>query len=321
MSARCRPTRSTSCADDEHEPEHPDDVEADDGEDVGLLVVVADDDVAGQVHHAGHHREARERGDARPTVRRAAAGSAPSGAAGVRRRRAPGASPARSSSSAIVRGSGRIARARMSPTTHIAAAANHGMTSVSSSRSLPGEQRTEDERARARRRRAHRRGRTRSRAPSRSGGYMSAAAVRASSTAPFIAPTPRKPRITSGALSSDAAERRQHAADRADDEAARDHGNAPEPVHQPSGRQRRERPGGEEDRRAEAEDRLDPGDEDERDRRHGDRELEHAGEQSRGRARAGPCYAGSGASSSRDRAIQPARPGTPAPRRGRDGEP
>ena len=30
--------------DDEHEPEHPDDVEADDGEDVGLLVVVPDDD-------------------------------------------------------------------------------------------------------------------------------------------------------------------------------------------------------------------------------------------------------------------------------------
>src|SRR4026209_2328491 len=45
--------------DDEHEPEHPDDVEADDGEDVGLLVVVPDDDVAAQVHNAGHHCQAR----------------------------------------------------------------------------------------------------------------------------------------------------------------------------------------------------------------------------------------------------------------------
>ena len=30
ISARWRPTRSMSCADDEDEPEHPDDVEADD---------------------------------------------------------------------------------------------------------------------------------------------------------------------------------------------------------------------------------------------------------------------------------------------------
>jgi hypothetical protein len=34
---------------------------ADDGEDVRLLVVVSDDDVAGQIHHAGHHREACDR--------------------------------------------------------------------------------------------------------------------------------------------------------------------------------------------------------------------------------------------------------------------
>ncbi len=49
--------------DDENEAEHPDDVHADDGEDVGLLVVVPDDDVAAQVHHAGHDRQARDRRD------------------------------------------------------------------------------------------------------------------------------------------------------------------------------------------------------------------------------------------------------------------
>ena len=63
MSERRRPTRSIELPDDEHEPEHPDDVQADHREDVGLLVLVADDDVAGQIHHAGHDREARQRRD------------------------------------------------------------------------------------------------------------------------------------------------------------------------------------------------------------------------------------------------------------------
>ena len=35
-------------ADDEDEPEHPDDVQADDGEHVRLRMVVADDDVSGR---------------------------------------------------------------------------------------------------------------------------------------------------------------------------------------------------------------------------------------------------------------------------------
>ena len=86
---------------------------------------------------------------------------------------------------------------------------------------------------------------------------MSAAAVRARRTPPFIAPTPMKPRITSGALSA-----RQPSAVSAQptapiDEAAGDDRNAAEAIHQASGRKRGERARREEDRRPEAEDRLD----------------------------------------------------------------
>ena len=105
---------------------------------------------------------------------------------------------------------------------------------------------------------------------------MSAAAVRASRTPPFIAPTPTKPRITSGALSAKAAEGRQRAADRSDDEGARDDRDATQSVHQPSRRESRQGAGRQEDRRPEPEDRLDARDEDERDRRHGNGQLEDA---------------------------------------------
>ena len=67
---------------------------------------------------------------------------------------------------------------------------------------LPGEERPEDERPeRGTEERAEEDVRDRPRL-ARLGGYMSATAVRARSTAPFIAPTPRKPRITSGAEST-----------------------------------------------------------------------------------------------------------------------
>ena len=39
---------------------------------VALRVVVADGDIAGEVHHAGHDREARDRGDHRGRDARAA---------------------------------------------------------------------------------------------------------------------------------------------------------------------------------------------------------------------------------------------------------
>ena len=54
-----------------------------------------------------------------------------------------------------------------------------------------------------------------------------------------------------------AAERGQRAADGTDDEPAGDHGHTADPVHQAPGREGRERSGGEEDRRPEAQDRLD----------------------------------------------------------------
>ncbi len=87
------------------------------------------------------------------------------------------------------------------PTTHIAAAANQGMTSVSSSRSFPAKSGRKTSGPSAAPKRAPKRTYEIARAFF-SSGYMSAAAVRAKSTAPFIAPTPTNPRITSGALST-----------------------------------------------------------------------------------------------------------------------
>ena len=236
-------------ADDEHEPVHPDDVEADDGEDVGLLVVVADDDVARQVHHARHHaRSSRPRRGRRP-ARPVGAGSV---RAAQRRPASTGApEPDRRawSSRAIVRGSGRMRARGSTPTTHIAAAANHGTTSVSSSRSFPAKSGRKTSGPSAAPKSAPKSTYEIARAL-RLSGYMSAAAVRARRTAPFIAPTPTKPRMTSGAESDDAAERGEHAADHPDHEPAGDHGDAAEAIHQAPGRERRERAGREEDRRA-----------------------------------------------------------------------
>ena len=89
----------------------------------------------------------------------------------------------------------------MSPTTHIAAAASHGTTSVSSSRSFPANSGRNTSGPSAAPNSAPKRTYEIARAL-RDSGYMSATAVRASSTAPFIPPTPRKPRITSGAESA-----------------------------------------------------------------------------------------------------------------------
>ena len=164
----------------------------------------------------------------------------------------------------------------MRPSTQIAAATNHGTTSVSSSKSFPANIGRKTSGPSAAPKSAPKRTYEIARA-FRSCGYMSATAVRASITAPFIAPTPTKPRITRSAV-DDATERSQHATDDADHEPARDHGHAAVAIHQATRRQCRERAGGEEDRGPEPEDRLDPGHEDERDRRDGDGELQHAGQ-------------------------------------------
>ena len=260
---------------DEHEPEHPDDVDADDGEDVGLRVVVPDDHVAAEIHHAGHHRQARNRSydcgrNAGPSqdLAERRCGSVVGAA--------PGARPARSSSSAIVRGSGRIASARMSPTTHIAAAASHGTTSVSSSMSFPANSGRNTSGPSAAPNSAPKRTYEMARAL-RDSGYMSATAVRARSTAPFIPPITEEAEDDERRRVSDTSECGQHAAHRADDEPSGDHGNTPVPVHETAGGQRGKRAGGQEDRRPQAEDRLDPGDENERDRGDGGSELKHTG--------------------------------------------
>ena len=108
---------------------------------------------------------------------------------------------ASSSSSAIVRGSGRMVSARNTPTRAIADAANQGTTSVSSSRSLPAKSGRKTSGPSAAPKSAPKSTYEIARAR-RSGGYMSAAAVRASRTAPFIAPTPTKPRTTAAELST-----------------------------------------------------------------------------------------------------------------------
>ncbi len=144
----------------------------------------------------------------------------------------------------------------ISPTSAIAAATNQGMTSVSSSKSFPAksgrktsgperraEQRAEEhvrDRSRLPLRRVHVRG---GRPGEQHGAVHRADADEAED---------HERRVV-----GETAECRQRAADRADDEAAGDDRNAAEAIHQASGRKRGERAGGEEDRRPEAEDRLD----------------------------------------------------------------
>ena len=162
-------------------------------------------------------------------------------AAGPRCRRS---CPGEREPEAIVRGSGRIGDTSM-PTKRIGKGGEPGIGAVSSRR--PCRRRADGRRAaRERPRTARRRGHTRSRAPSVQAGTYPPRPF-ASSTAPFIAPTPRKPRITSGALST-AQPRAVSTQPSAPTPKPRDDGNPPEPVHQPSRRQRGERPGRDEDR-------------------------------------------------------------------------
>ena len=97
-----------------------------------------------------------------------------------------------------------------------------------------------------------------------------------------------KPTITATVDVDVRAERSDGAARAADDEADDEHGPAAEAVHRASGDGAGARGGDEEDRGAEAEQPLDAGDEDERQRRHGRDELhdgrvdgERRGEQER----------------------------------------
>ncbi len=111
----------------------------------------------------------------------------------------------------------------------------------------------------------------------RDSGYMSATAVRAEEHGAVHSSDTEEAEDDERRRVGDTSECGQHAAHRADDKPSGDHGNAPVPVHETAGRQCGERAGGQEDRGPEAEDGLDPGDEDERDRGDGGSELQHTG--------------------------------------------
>ena len=103
----------------------------------------------------------------------------------------------------------------------------------------------------------------------RSGGYMSAAAVRASSAVPDAIPTHTSPASTATGAPALRPQRRERAAQRAHDEAGRQDRDPPAPVHRAARRQRGKRAGGEHDRRSQPEQPADADDLDQRDR--GDR--------------------------------------------------
>ena len=239
-------------ADHQHERVHADDVQADHGEDVGLLVVVAHHDVAGQVHHAGHHGEARKRGehrrgDAGPTQDLAQRRGRRRGRAGLvrlleRQRDRPRVGPDQQGDD--------------HPDHCDPGRCQPGDDERVEREVLPGEQRAEDEWAEhgAEQRAEEHVG-------DRPSATLGADHVRR-----------RRPReqdravhrTDGGETDHDdhgavglAAERGHHAAEGADAEAAGDHGHAADAVHQASGGQCGQRSRGEEDRRPEPEDRLD----------------------------------------------------------------
>ena len=104
---------------------------------------------------------------------------------------------------------------------------------------------------------------------------MSPAAVRISSALPLAAPVSAKPRITQRRRPDVRGERGQRAADGRAQVPARDDRPAPDAVHQPPGRHRREPGGDQEDRGPEPEQALDAGHQHERQRRHRGDELQH----------------------------------------------
>ena len=261
-------------SDDEHERVHADDVQADDGEDVGLRVVVADDDVPREVHHTGHDGEARDCGDHRR--RHAGAAEDLPERSGRNRRSRPAARPVRGLELEGDRPRiGTDAEGDDQPDERHGRSDEPGDDERVQLEVLAGEQRTEDERAE---RRAEER--TEEHVGDRSRLLLRRVHVRRGRPCQEDAAVHRadadEAEDHERRVVGETAESREHAADRSDHEAAGDDRNAAEAIHQSSGRKRRERARREEDRRPEAEDRLDARDEDERDRRDRDRKLDHA---------------------------------------------
>ena len=225
---------------------------------------------------------------------------------GVRRAPSTGARRARR---AITCGSGRTQRTSTSATIMKPPAASHGTTSSCASRCCPAKSGLNTNGPSTAPATAPKRTSEICRGR-RSGGTMSAAAARASRTVPFDDADEREAEDDERRRVPEAAERGDRGADDAGQAPDGKHGDAAVTVHQPAGRERGERGRGEEDRRPEAEDALDPGDDDERGRRNRDDELDRPGEADQRPRRAGACSAGPGTSVTR--AIYRGRPGTPA---------
>src|SRR4051812_24040486 len=224
--------------------------------------------------------------------------SSPNGAAGGLVASGSSRAPARASSAAIRRGSGRTASTSASPTSMNAPAASHNGASASPSRSRPASSGLNTSGPRTPRKTAPNRTSAMPRAR-RSGGYMSPAAVRASSAVPLAAPTAARPSSTKGAeprtLPTAASAQPTAPAQKPDARtgtrptrsiappagSAGEHGwedgSAADGGHGAARRQRRERARGEHDRRAEPEQPARVEDEHERQRRHGGGELQHRG--------------------------------------------
>ena len=296
--------------DHEHERVHPEHMRADDREDRLLrVVVVLDDDVAGQVHDGDHHAEARDRGQhrrdhTRPpqdlAERRGVGWSRLSADRGRSAPRSPSCRAERSSASPHVT-SDRPAAASQGPSAcrRRRPCLRRAARRASGPRTAPKtEPKRTNEMPRAR----------------RSGGYMSPAAVLIRSvTAPAI-PANAKPVIEREPRAPVGADGSEAVADRAEEETDDDHRDAAEAVHGAPGWEGGQSRGGQEDRRACTEQRPESGHEDERQGQHRGAELQDC------RVERLDDRQGRGVSRDREvllRQAQPARLGTPERRRAR----
>jgi hypothetical protein len=290
---------------DQYQREHPDDVEADDREHVGLLVLVTDHDVAGEVHHTRHHGKARE-GCEHGGGNAGATQDLPKRRGRHRHVRLalhePGARELERDRSWV--------RPDQEGDAEADDAHRGGGEPGDDERLelelLPCEQGSEHKRPeRSAEERAEEDVRDRAslhllwvHVRGRRSGQQDGTVHRAH---------PDEPEDHQRGAVHDAPERGQDAREHSHDETARDHRYTTEPVHQASRGECGGGAGSQEDGRAEAEDRLDAGDEDEGDRRNGDGELQHAREENEAEAEQGRVTPDR-IRDRRDRAIQPARP-------------
>ena len=242
MSARWRPTRSTNWPTTRISPNIPTMCTLMTVKTFGLLVVVPDDDVAAQVHHARHDRQARDGGDG---------GRRNSGPPKDLAERRGGFRRRRNSWREALAFELQRDRARVRADSEREDEPHDAHRRSGEPRDdegvelevLPGEQRPEHQRPeRGTEQRAEEDVRDRPRL--RDSGYMSATAVPREQHGAVHPTHTEKAEDDERRGVHHAAERGQQAADSADDEPAREDGNAPVAVHEPAGRQGGECPGG-----------------------------------------------------------------------------